>query len=214
MKFIKILFLVLFYLSIFFHIKAANLSLPKVTAEYVCNTKFLIGVSVLETRTFQGKNKKRIDTIVDNIPQSIIINYDNQTVTWIWPRTFAYLIVPLNKENQETLKKSTNISKLENKKTDYTGGFEVNIYDVKLSLPDGTIEESERWITIQHGITLKEKGVIIGQEGKVYFYSEFSNVKVFKQDEKLFEVPEGYNIAPIEDLDDVNELLKTMVKRV
>ena len=134
MKFIKILFLVLFYLSIFFHIKAANLSLPKVTAEYVCNTKFLIGVSVLETRTFQGKNKKRIDTIVDNIPQSIIINYDNQTVTWIWPRTFAYLIVPLNKENQETLKKSTNISKLEKKKTDYTGGFEVNIYDVKLRL--------------------------------------------------------------------------------
>tara|TARA_B100000029_G_scaffold316368_1_gene308757 strand:+ start:1239 stop:1883 length:645 start_codon:yes stop_codon:yes gene_type:complete len=214
MKFSKILFLVFFSLFLSLNIKAKNLILPKVTAEYVCNTNFLIGVSQLQTRTFQGKNKKRIDTIVDNVPQSIIINYDSQTVTWIWPRTFAYLTVPLNKKNQENLKKSTNISKLEKKKTDYIGGFEVNIYDVKLSLPDGTIEESERWITKQHGITLKETGVIIGNEGKIHFYSEYSNVKVFKQDEKLFEVPEGYKIAPIEDLDDVNELLKTMVKRV
>ena len=61
MKFIKILFLVIFSSSIFFHIKAENLNLPKVTAEYVCNTKFLIGASSLETRTFQGNNKKRID---------------------------------------------------------------------------------------------------------------------------------------------------------
>ena len=42
---------------------------------------------------------------------------------------------------------------------------------------------------------------------------DFTNVKVFKQDERLFEIPNGYKVAPVEDLDDVNELLKTMVKR-
>ena len=41
----------------------------------------------------------------------------------------------------------------------------------------------------------------------------FSNVKVFKQDRKVFEVPENYKLAPMDQLDDINELLKLMVKR-
>ena len=115
-------------------------------------------------------------------------------------------------QNQENLKKATNITRLDKIKSDYIRGFEVDVYKLKLNLPDGTTEESTRWIT-KHGITLKEVGFIEGKEGKIQFYSEFSNVKIFKQDDRLFEVPEGFKIAPIEHLDDVNELLKTMVKR-
>ena len=110
------------------------------------------------------------------------------------------------------MKKATNITKLDKLNSDYLRGFEVDLYKLKLNLPDGTTEESTRWIT-KHGITLKEIGFIEGKEGRIHFYSEFSNVKVFKQDERLFEIPEGYIVAPIEYLDDVNELLKTMVKR-
>ena len=54
---------------------------------------------------------------------------------------------------------------------------------------------------------------IDGKEGKIHFLSEFSNVRIFKQDERLFDVPEGYTVAPIGQLDDINELLKLMVKR-
>ena len=208
MKYLKLFFI--FFLS--FSVNAKTLKLPDVVAEYVCNTKFIIGVTVLETRTFQGKNKKRIDTVIGNVPQSVIIDYEKQTATWVWPKTFSYLSVPLIKENQENLKKATNITKLDKIKSDYIRGFEVDLYKLKLNLPDGTTEESTRWIT-KHGITLKEVGFIKGNEGKIHFYSEFSNVKIFKQDDKLFEVPEGFKIAPIEELDNVNELLKTMVKR-
>ena len=208
MKYLKIFFIVFFSFSV----NAKTLKLPKVEVEYVCNTKFIIGANVLETRTFQGKNKKRIDTVIQNVPQSVIINYEKQTATWVWPKTYSYLSVSLNKENQENLKKATNITKLDKIKSDYIRGFEVDLYKLKVNLPDGTTEESTRWIS-KHGITLKEVGYIEGDEGKIHFYSEFSNVKVFKQDDRLFEVPKGYKIAPIEDLDDVNELLKTMVKR-
>ena len=120
--------------------------------------------------------------------------------------------VPLKKENQENLKKATNIIKLNKIKSDYIHGFAVDLYELKVNLPDGTTEESTRWIT-KHGITLKEVGFIEGKEGKIQFYSEFSNVKVFEQDYRLYEVPEDFKIAPVEQLDDVNELLKTMVKR-
>ena len=208
MKYLKIFFIVFFSFSV----NAKTLKLPKVEVEYVCNTKFIIGANVLETRTFQGKNKKRIDTVIQNVPQSVIINYEKQTATWVWPKTYSYLSVSLNKENQENLKKATNITKLDKIKSDYIRGFEVDLYKLKVNLPDGTTEESTRWIS-KHGITLKEVGYIEGDEGKIHFYSEFSNVKVFKQDDRLFEVPKDYKIAPIEDLDDVNELLKTMVKR-
>ena len=208
MKYLKIFFIVFFSFSV----NAKTLKLPEVEVEYVCNTKFIIGANVLETRTFQGKNKKRIDTVIQNVPQSVIINYEKQTATWVWPKTYSYLSVSLNKENQENLKKATNITKLDKIKSDYIRGFEVDLYKLKVNLPDGTTEESTRWIS-KHGITLKEVGYIEGDEGKILFYSEFSNVKVFKQDDRLFEVPKGYKIAPIEDLDDVNELLKTMVKR-
>ena len=207
MKYLKIFF---FFLS--FSVNAKTLKLPEVVSEYVCNTKFIMGATVLETRTFQGKNKKRIDTIVKNVPQTVIINYEKQVATWVWPKTFSYLSVPLKKENQENLKKVTNITGLEKIKSDYMRGFKVDIYKLKLNLPDGTYEQSTRWIT-KHGITLKEVGFIDGKEGKIHFYSEFSNVRVFKQDDRLFDVPEGYRIAPIEELDDVNELLKIMVKR-
>ena len=208
MKYLKFFFV--FFFS--FSLNAKTLKLPEVISEYVCNTKFIMGATILETRTFQGKNKKRIDTIIQNVPQSVIIDYGKQIVTWVWPKTFSYLSVPLKKENQENLKKATNITKLDKIKSDYIRGFEVDVYKLKLNLPDGTAEESTRWIT-KHGITLKEVGFIQGKEGKIHFYSEFSNVKIFKQDDRLFEVPEGFKIAPVEYLDDVNELLKTMVKR-
>ena len=210
-KIVKYLnFFLLFFLS--FSVSAKTLKLPEVTAEYVCNTKFIIGVATLETRTFRSKNKKRIDTVIKNVPQSVIINYEKQIATWVWPKTYSYLSVPLNKKTQRDLKKATKITKLNKIKSDYIHGFEVDLYELKISLPDGTSEESTRWIT-KHGITLKEVGFIKGDEGKINFYSEYSNVKVFKQDDRLYEVPEDYQIAPIEQLDDVNELLKTMVKR-
>ena len=208
MKYLKVFFVIFFSLSV----NAQTLKLPEVSAEYVCNTKFIIGGNSLETRTFQSKNKKRIDTVIQNVPQSVIIDYGKQTATWVWVKTSSYLSVPLKKENQENLKKATNITRLDKIKSDYIRGFEVDVYKLKLNLPDGTTEESTRWIT-KHGITLKEVGFIQGKEGKIHFYSEFSNVKIFKQDDRLFEVPEGFKIAPIEHLDDVNELLKTMVKR-
>ena len=208
MKYLKIFFVLFFSLSV----NAQTLKLPEVSAEYVCNTKFIIGVNALETRTFQSKNKKRIDTVIQNVPQSVIIDYEKQIVTWVWPKTFSYLSVPLKKEDQENLKKAANITKLNKIKSDYIHGFAVDLYELKVNLPDGTTEESTRWIT-KHGITLKEVGFIEGKEGKIQFYSEFSNVKVFEQDYRLYEVPEDYKIAPIEQLDDVNELLKTMVKR-
>ena len=201
-----------FFLFFCFSVNAKTLKLPVVGAEYVCNTKFIIGATSLETRTFQTKNKKRIDTVISNVPQSVIIDYEKQTVTWVWPKTNSYLSLPLNKKSQEDLKKATNITKLDKLNSDYLRGFEVDLYKLKVNLPDGTTEESTRWIT-KHGITLKEVGFIEGEEGKIHFYSEFSNVKVFKQDNRLFEVPEGYIIAPVEYLDDINELLKTMVKR-
>ena len=208
MKYLNFFFFLLFSFSV----NAKTLKLPEVISEYVCNTKFIIGAASLETRTFQSKNKKRIDTVLSNVPQSVIIDYENQKVTWIWPKTNSYLSLPLKKKNQEDLKKATNITKLDKLNSDYLRGFEVDLYKLKLNLPDGTTEESTRWIT-KHGITLKEIGFIEGKEGRINFYSEFSNVKVFKQDERLFEIPEGYIVAPIEYLDDVNELLKTMVKR-
>ena len=208
MKYLKIFFVLFFSLSV----NAQTLKLPEVSAEYVCNTKFIIGVNALETRTFQSKNKKRIDTVIQNVPQSVIIDYEKQIVTWVWPKTFSYLSVPLKKEDQENLKKAANITKLNKIKSDYIHGFAVDLYELKVNLPDGTTEESTRWIT-KHGITLKEVGFIKGKEGKIQFYSEFSNVKVFEQDYRLYEVPKGYKIAPIEQLDDINELLKTMVKR-
>ena len=207
-KYLNFFFVLLFALSA----NAKTLKLPEVSANYVCNTKFIIGVASLETRTFHSRNKKRIDTVIQNVPQSVIIDYENQTATWVWPKTNSYLSLPLKKKNQEDLKKATNITKLDKLNSDYLRGFEVDLYKLKLNLPDGTTEESTRWIT-KHGITLKEIGFIEGKEGRIHFYSEFSNVKVFKQDERLFEIPEGYIVAPIEYLDDVNELLKTMVKR-
>ena len=208
MKYLKVFFVIFFSLSV----NAQTLKLPEVSAEYVCNTKFIIGVNALETRTFQSKNKKRIDTVIQNVPQSVIINYEKQIATWVWPKTYSYLSVPLNEKNQKDLKKATNIIKLNKIKSDYIHGFAVDLYELKVNLPDGTTEESTRWIT-KHGITLKEVGFIEGKEGKIQFYSEFSNVKVFEQDYRLYEVPEDFKIAPVEQLDDVNELLKTMVKR-
>ena len=172
MKIIKYLnFFFIFLLC--FSVNAKTLELPEVTAEYVCNTKFILGANVLETRTFRTHNKKRIDTVIQNVPQSVIIDYEKQTVSWVWSKTSSYLSLPLKKENQENLKKAKNIIKLNKIKSDYIHGFEVDLYELEVKLPDGTKEESTRWIT-KHGVTLKEVGFIDGSDGKLYFYSEFS----------------------------------------
>lgn len=212
-KLIKNIFL--FYFVIIGTIFSADkkLSLPKTSVEYVANTVFQVGILDIRTRTFHGKNKKRIDTMVDNVPQSVIIDYEKQTATYVWPKTFSYLTIKLNPETQKKLKKISKITYLEKIKSDWIHGFEVDIFKIKKELLDGTFEESTRWIT-KHGVTLKEKGTIVGSEGKILFLSEFSNVKVFKQDKRFFEIPEQYKIAPIDQMDDINELLKIMVKRI
>ena len=128
-------------------------------------------------------------------------------------KTFSYLTIKLNPETQKKLKKISKITYLEKIKSDWIHGFEVDIFKIKRELLDGTFEESTRWIT-KHGVTLKERGTIVGSEGKIQFFSEFSNVKVFKQDKRFFEIPERYKIAPIEKINDINELLELMVKRI
>ena len=212
-KLIKNIFL--FYFVIIGTIFSADkkLSLPKTSVEYVANTIFQVGILDIRTRTFHGKNKKRIDTMVDNVPQSVIIDYEKQTAIYVWPKTFSYLTIKLNPETQKKLKKISKIIYLEKIKSDWIHGFEVDIFKIKRELLDGTLEESIRWIT-KHGITLREKGIIDGKEGKIQFLSEFTNVRVFKQDQRVFEIPEGYTIAPMDQLDDVNKLLKLMVKRI
>ena len=212
-KLIKNIFL--FYFLFIGIIFGANkkLSLPEITAEYATNTLFVLGTLDLRTRTFHTKNKKRIDTVVDNIPQSVIIDYKKQTASYIWPKTFSYLTIKLNPKTQKKLKEATKIVYFEKIKSDFIHGFETDIFKIKLELIDGTSEESIRWIT-KHGITLKEKGIIDGKEGKIEFLSEFSNVRVFKQDQRVFEIPEDYTIAPMDQLDDINKLLKLMVKRI
>ena len=212
-KLIKNIFL--FYFVIIGTIFSADkkLSLPKTSVEYVANTIFQVGILDIRTRTFHGKNKKRIDTMADNIPQSVIIDYEKQTAIYVWPKTFSYLTIKLNPETQKKLKKISKITYLEKIKSDWIHGFEVDIFKIKRELLDGTLEESIRWIT-KHGITLREKGIIDGKEGKMQFLSEFTNVRVFKQDQRVFEIPEGYTIAPMDQLDDVNKLLKLMVKRI
>ena len=54
------------------------------------------------------EGKIRIDTIVDSVPQSVIIDYEKQEAIWVWPKTYSYLSVPLNKESQTNLKKAAN----------------------------------------------------------------------------------------------------------
>ena len=207
--------IILFYFFVIGIIFGADtkLSLPITTVEYATNTLFQVGILDLHTRTFHSKNKKRIDTVVHNVPQSVIIDYEKQIATYVWPKTLSYLTIKLNPSVQEKLKESYEIIYLKKIKSDFIHGFEVDLFKLKIQLNDGTVEESTRWIT-KHGVTLKEQGIIDGKEGKIQFYSEFSNVRVFKQDERTFEVPEGYIIAPMDQLDDVNELLKLMVKRI
>jgi len=211
-KIIKNIFLVSFLIIGTLLAEDKILTLPKVTVEYVTNTLFKTGILDIRTRTFHAKNLKRIDSVVENIPISVVIDYEKQVATYIWPKTFSYVSVKLNPETQEKLKKLSKIVYLEKIDLEFIHGFETDVFKVKMKLADGTIEESTRWIT-KHGVTLKEIGIIEGKEGKLHFLSEFSNVKVFKQDRKIFEVPENYKLAPTDQLEDINELLKLMVKR-
>ena len=211
-RIIKNIFLIYFLITGPILAEDKKLSLPKVTVEYATNTLFQTGILDIRTRTFHTKNKKRIDAVVENVPQSVIIDYVKQTATYVWPKTFSYLIVKLNPETQKKLKEISTIIFLEKINSEFIHGFETDVFKIKIRLIDGTIEESTRWIT-KHGVTLKEKGIIDGKEGKLHFLSEFSNVKVFKQDERIFEIPKNYELAPLDQLDDVNELLKLMVKR-
>ena len=211
-RIIKNIFLVSFLIIGTLLAEDKILSLPKVTVEYVTNTVFQTGILDIRTRTFHAKNLKRIDAVVDNVPQSVVIDYEKQVATYIWPKTFSYITVKLNPKTQEKLKNISKIVSLEKIDSEFIHGFETDVFKIKIKLIDGTTEESTRWIT-KHGVTLREKGIIDGKEWKLQFLSEFSNVKVFKQDRKVFEVPENYKLAPMDQLDDINELLKLMVKR-
>ena len=91
-RIIKNIFLVSFLIIGTLLAEDKILSLPKVTVEYVTNTVFQTGILDIRTRTFHAKNLKRIDAVVDNVPQSVVIDYEKQVATYIWPKTFSYIM--------------------------------------------------------------------------------------------------------------------------
>ena len=132
-RIIKNIFLVSFLIIGTLLAEDKILSLPKVTVEYVANTVFQTGILDIRTRTFHAKNLKRIDAVVDNVPQSVVIDYEKQVATYIWPKTFSYITVKLNPKTQEKLKNISKIVSLEKIDSEFIHGFETDVFKIKMS---------------------------------------------------------------------------------
>ena len=167
---------------------AAQLSRPKV--EYSADSIMQTEDSTTEQRVYVTPSKERREMVTGSGDGSVqIFRYDSKVMWQLMPSQNMYM------EHSMTKNKGNDPSQWDFEETvmgqEVLNGMKVTKYKTIATSTDGKKYGGFSWRT-KEGISIKSD--LLYKEGneKKRMMTELKNVKVGKQDPKLFEVPEGF----------------------
>jgi outer membrane lipoprotein-sorting protein len=170
-------------------VRAAGLADPKV--EYSADQVAGSEGGTVKSRVFHAPGKQRMDMEEGGGKQFIITRADRKLLWIVMPEQKMYMEKSLEegKKERRDLTDCSFTQKAAGKDT--VNGIDAAKSEIEVSCPDKSEYSGTMW-TSKEGIMVKMDAVAKGKGSKGRFRMELKNLKIGKQDPKLFEVPTGY----------------------
>lgn len=167
-------------------------TMPQATVDYSADSLMEAQGMTINSRIYHSVNKDRVE-MSGTGANSIIINRLDKKVGWVlMPEQKTYMEVDL----KESKKNSKDISDCrvnqKNLGSETVNGFKTTKSKINMTCPDNMAYEGFMWVT-KEGILMKMDAVAKTDDGDVALKQELKNLKVGKQNPKLFEIPAGYS---------------------
>jgi hypothetical protein len=170
-------------------VRAAGLAEPK--AEYSADQVAGSGDKTVKSRVYHAPGKQRMDMEEGGGKQFIITRADRKLFWIVMPEQKMYMEKSLEegKKERRDLTDCSFTQKAAGKET--VNGVEAAKSEIEVSCPDKSEYGGTMW-TSKEGILVKMDAVAKGKGSEGRFRMELKNLKIGRQDPKLFEVPPGY----------------------
>lgn len=170
-------------------VRAAGLAEPKV--EYSADQVAGSEGKTMKSRVYHAPGKQRMDMEEGGGQQSIITRADRKLFWIVMPDQKMYMEKSLEegKKERRDLTDCSFTQKSAGRET--VNGIDAAKSEIEVSCPDTSEYSGTMW-TSKDGILVKMDAVAKGKGSKDRFRMELKNLKIGKQDPKLFEVPPGY----------------------
>lgn len=170
---------------------AAGLAEPK--AEYSADQVSGSEDRTVKSRVYHAPGKQRTDMEEGGGKQFIIMRADRKLLWIVMPEQKMYMEKSLEegKKERRDLTDCSFTQKAAGKET--VNGVDAAKSEIEVSCPDKSEYSGTMW-TSKEGIMVKVDALAKDKGSKGRFRMELKNLKIGKQDPKLFEVPPGYQL--------------------
>lgn len=173
-----------------FTLARAN-ELPQPTVEYSADSVLTAEGMSMRTRVYHALDKERREVQMQGQEQVMILRMDKGVSWMLMPDSSQFMEMPVAaglESSGDVTGYGIQITPLGKEKL---GPMASTKYQMVLSSPEGYPYEGFMWINDQ-GIVLKMDAAVKGDQSGARLQMELTNIKIGKQDPKLFEVPAGY----------------------
>ncbi|MDH5428095.1 MAG: DUF4412 domain-containing protein [Nitrospirota bacterium] len=158
--------------------------------EYSGDTRMETAEGVMEGVVYHTPGKERRETQMGGESMTMIIRQDKKVIWMLMPDANAYMEMGLGQS-----KDKSDFSQYEVEKTqvgeEEIDGIMTTKSKVIMTKKDGS-KLGGFWWTTQEDIPLKTDMISVEGQTKVRIKTELTNLKIGKQDPKLFEIPDDY----------------------
>jgi len=173
--------------------------------EYSGNTRMETADGVMEGVVFHASGKERRETKTGSQPMTMIIRHDKQVIWMLMPDANAYMEMGLGQSKDKSDLSNYHIDQTTVGEEDING-ITTTKSKVIMTKKDGS-KLGGFWWTTKEGIPLKMDMISVEGETKERMVMELNDLKIGKQNPKLFEVPADYMNMSM-GMPNLNELMQ------
>lgn len=169
---------------------AAGLMEPK--AEYSADQYMGDGSRTVKSRVYHAPGKSRME-IEEEGTQAIITRFDRKLMWTVMIAEKMYMEMPLGEEKKTRDVRQCDVTTMKEVGKETVNGISTTVSEVDATCPDKSGVSGKVW-TSREGILVKMDAVSkgTGKEKGQRVLLELKNLKIGKQDPKLFELPAGF----------------------
>jgi hypothetical protein len=166
--------------------------MPQPKVEFSADSTMESQGMIISSKIYHAANKERMEMNIGDGKSTIMIMRMDKKVSWmLMPEQQMYMETSM----EEAKKKSKDYRDCSVQQKPAGGemvnGVKTSKYKVAMSCPEEVAYDGTMWVT-KNGIVMKLDAVAKGGDNSANIKMELKNLKIAKQDPKLFEVPDGY----------------------
>jgi hypothetical protein len=162
---------------------------PKV--EYSADSYMETAEAVMEGPLYYAPGKERREYLMDGQKMIMITRHDKKTAWMLMPEEKTYMEMKLSSKQGRKDDLSAYKDQADHDRADTVNGVKATKSKIIMTAPDGGKLGGFMWTT-REGILVKMDAIAVEKGSKERFTINLKNLKIGKQDPKLFEVPADY----------------------